>query len=95
MVQAWYQGGLSVFDFTDSRRPEEIAYFDRAAPAGGTVGGEPWSIYWYNGYIYSSDISRGLEVFELTDRRTDFAKRVRTDELNVQTQPRYRGVNGG
>ncbi len=89
MVQAWYQGGLSVWDFTNPRRPEEIAHFDRGALPDGAFGGS-WSAYWYNGYIYSSDITRGLEVFELRDRRTDVAKRVRTDELNVQSQTRYR-----
>jgi hypothetical protein len=89
MVQAWYQGGLSVWDFTNARKPEEIAHFDRGALPGGAFGGI-WSAYYYNGYIYSSDITRGLDVFKLRDRRTDAAERVVTDELNVQSQTRYR-----
>ncbi|WP_327174137.1 hypothetical protein OG599_01835 [Streptomyces sp. NBC_01335] len=90
MVQAWYQGGISVWDFTDSSKPEEIAYFERGPvnlDAVTTAG--PWSAYYYNGYIYSNDIAKGLDVLALHDRRTDPAKRVRTDELNVQTQPDY------
>lgn len=90
MVQAWYQGGISVWDFTDSSKPEEIAYFERGPvtlDAVTTAG--PWSAYYYNGYIYSNDIAKGLDVLALHDRRTDPAKRVRLDELNVQTQPDY------
>ena len=66
MVQAWYQGGISVFDWTDAAHPKEIAFFDRG-PMDSTrmVGGGSWSAYWYNGYIYSSEIARGLDVFEL------------------------------
>ncbi|MFE9852445.1 LVIVD repeat-containing protein [Streptomyces sp. NPDC005576] len=90
MVQAWYQGGISVWDFTDSSKPAEIAYFERGPvtlDAVTTAG--PWSAYYYNGYIYSNDIAKGLDVLALHDRRTDPAKRVRLDELNVQTQPDY------
>ncbi|MGW1469360.1 LVIVD repeat-containing protein [Streptomyces sp. NPDC002308] len=90
MVQAWYQGGISVWDFTDSGKPKEIAYFERGPvnlDAVTTAG--PWSAYYYNGYIYSNDIAKGLDVLALHDRRTDPAKRVRIDELNVQTQPDY------
>ena len=67
MVQAWYQGGVSVFDFTDSAKPVEIAYFDRGPidPANLILGGF-WSTYWYNGRIYGSEIARGLDVFTLT-----------------------------
>ena len=67
MAQAFYQGGASVFDFTDSAHAEEIAYFDRG-PIDATqliIGGY-WSIYYYNGYIYGSEIARGLDIFELT-----------------------------
>jgi hypothetical protein len=67
MVQAWYQGGVSVFDFTDSTSPFEIAFFDRG-PIHGThlvIGGH-WSAYWYNGYIYASEMARGLDIFRLT-----------------------------
>ncbi len=66
-VQAWYQGGISVVDFTDAAHPFEIAYFDRGPidPKMLVLGGE-WSAYWYNGNIYGSEIARGLDVFELT-----------------------------
>lgn len=92
MVQAWYQGGVSVWEFTDSARPKEIAYFERgplstdALTFGGT-----WSAYYYNGHIYSNDITKGLDVLRIDDPRTDPAKRVRISELNVQTQPDYFG----
>src|SRR5437867_12101904 len=66
MTQAWYQGGVSVFDWTDPDHPKEIAYFDRG-PMDSTklVMAGYWSTYWYNGYIISSEISRGLYIFEL------------------------------
>ncbi|MET9935282.1 hypothetical protein ABZ054_31520, partial [Streptomyces sp. NPDC006324] len=53
-----------------------------------SVGGS-WSAYYYNGHIYSNDIAKGFDVLKISDRRTDPAKRVRLDELNVQTQPYY------
>jgi len=92
-VQAWYQGGVSVVDFTDPEHPFEIAYFDRGPidPKLLVLGGE-WSAYWYNGYIYGSEIARGLDVFELTaskfltQNEIDAAKTVRVSELNVQDQ---------
>ena len=92
-VQAWYQGGVSVVDFTDPAQPFEIAYFDRGPidPNILVLGGE-WSAYWYNGYIYGSEIARGLDVFELTPSKfltqneIDAAKAVRVSELNVQNQ---------
>ncbi len=96
MVQGWYQGGISVFDFTDPSHPREIAYFDRG-PMDSTklfVAGS-WSAYWYNGYIYSSEIARGLDILELTpsawlsQNEIDAAKTVRLSELNVQMQPKY------
>ncbi len=94
-VQAWYQGGISVMDFTDPKKPVEIAYFDRGPidPKSIVMGGH-WSAYWYNGYIYGSEIARGLDVFELTPTRfltqneIDAAKSVRMSMLNVQTQQR-------
>jgi hypothetical protein len=91
MVQAWYQGGVSVWDFTDSSKPKEIGYFERGAVSSDTltVAGS-WSAYYYNGYIYSSDIRKGLDVLKVNDRRTAGAERVRLDALNVQTQPDYR-----
>jgi uncharacterized protein (DUF305 family) len=65
-VQAWYQGGLSVIDFTDSANPTEIAYFDRGPISDkAEVLGGYWSTYWYNGRIYGTEIARGLDVFEL------------------------------
>jgi hypothetical protein len=92
-VQAWYQGGVSVMDFTDPANPYEIAYFDRGPidPKMLVLGGE-WSAYWYNGYIYGSEIARGLDVFELTpttfltQNEIDAAKAVRLTEENVQNQ---------
>jgi hypothetical protein len=95
MVQAWYQGGISVFDWTDAAHPKEIAFFDRG-PVDSTrmaMGGS-WSAYWYNGKIVSSEIARGLDVFELTpsaflsQNEIDAAKTVQFDQLNVQSQPK-------
>ncbi len=93
MVQAWYQGGISVFDWTDVSKPKEIAYFDRG-PLDGTrlITGGSWSVYWYNGLIVSSEIQRGLDIFELlpsgliTQNEIDAAKTVRFDYLNAQEQ---------
>jgi hypothetical protein len=92
-VQAWYQGGVSVMDFTDASHPFEIAYFDRGPidPNILVLGGD-WSAYWYNGHIYGSEIARGLDVFELTPTKfltqneIDAAKTVHVAELNVQNQ---------
>ncbi|MEE1813885.1 LVIVD repeat-containing protein [Streptomyces sp. NPDC004288] len=90
MVQSWYQGGVSVWDFTNSSAPKEIAYFERGPLSATTVAtGGSWSAYYYNGHIYSNDIAKGFDVLKLSDRRTDPAKRIRMDELNVQTQPDY------
>ncbi|MEU0551307.1 hypothetical protein [Micromonospora sp. NPDC005979] len=90
MVQAWYQGGISVWDFTDSRHPKEIAYWERG-PLSDTqaLTGGAWSTYYYNGNIYSNDIQKGLDVLELNDWRTWSANLTRFKELNVQTQPGY------
>jgi hypothetical protein len=92
-VQAWYQGGISVMDFTDPANPFEIAYFDRGPidPKVLVLGGD-WSAYWYNGYIYGSEIARGLDVFKLTPTRfltqneIDAANAVHFAALNVQNQ---------
>src|SRR5580692_4632006 len=92
-VQAWYQGGISVMDFTDAAHPMEIAYFDRGPidPNMLVLGGY-WSAYWYNGNIYGSEIARGLDVFELspskflTQNEIDAAKTVQVATLNVQNQ---------
>jgi hypothetical protein len=93
MVQGWYQGGISVFDWTDPAHPREIAYFDRG-PMDSTklLGAGSWSAYWYNGYIVSSEIARGLDIFELqpsafiSQNEIDAAKLVRFDYLNAQDQ---------
>jgi len=96
MVQSWYQGGISVFEFTDPKRPVEIAFHDRG-PSDSTQMGEggSWSVYWYNGVIVSSEIARGLDVFELvpsaflTQNEIDAAKTVRLTYLNAQGQPKF------
>jgi len=90
MVQAWYQGGVSVWEFTDSTRPREIGYFERGPLADSTAIGGSWSAYYYNGHIYSNDIQKGFDVLKIRDRRTAGAERVRLWELNAQTQPDYR-----
>ena len=90
MVQAWYQGGISVWDFTNSRNPKEIAYWERGPlSADQLILGGSWSAYWHNGFIYSNDIQKGLDVLELTDKRTDEAKDVRTWQFNAQTQESF------
>jgi len=95
MVQGWYQGGVSVFDFTDPAHPTEIAFFDRG-PMDSTkleMAGS-WGAYWYNGYIYSSEIARGLDVLELqpnamlTQNELDAAKLVKVASHNPQDQQR-------
>ncbi len=92
MVQAWYQGGLSVFDFTDSANPTEIAWFDRGAlSAERLILGGSWSAYYYNGHIYSNDIQKGLDVFAVFDKRVDKAKKVKMGTFNPQSQPSYNG----
>ncbi|MBI4408461.1 MAG: hypothetical protein HY561_02055 [Gemmatimonadetes bacterium] len=96
MVQGWYQGGVSVFDWTDPAHPQEIAFFDRG-PVHATqlVAAGSWSAYWYNGVIVSSEIARGLDIFELvpspflSQNEIDAAKTVRLETLNVQGQPRF------
>ncbi|WP_063733327.1 LVIVD repeat-containing protein [Streptomyces sp. RTd22] len=91
MVQAWYQGGVSIWDFTDSNHPKEIGYFERGPiSADKLASGGSWSAYYYNGHIYSNDITKGFDVLKIDDRRTDSARSVRLRELNVQTQPDYR-----
>jgi hypothetical protein len=91
MVQAWYQGGISVWDFTDSRAPKEIAYWERG-PISATqlVLGGSWSAYSYNGFIFSNDIQKGLDVLEVSDPRIDSARWNRTWRFNAQTQSDYR-----
>jgi len=96
MVQAWYQGGISVFDWTDPAHPKEIAFFDRG-PVDSTKmeDGGSWSAYWYNGVIVSSEISRGLDIFELTpsgfisQNEIAAAKLVQLEYFNTQDQPKF------
>jgi hypothetical protein len=95
MVQAWYQGGISVMDFTNPEHPVEIAYYDRGpVDPKLLVSGGSWSAYWYNGRIYSSEIARGLDILELTptenltQNEIDAAKTIQVAEQNVQNQQR-------
>ena len=95
MVQAWYQGGISVFDFTDSSNPVEIAFFDRGPldPERVVMAGY-WSAYWYRGFIYGTEIARGLDVLELlpseylTRNEIAAAALVAPDTFNAQQQRR-------
>jgi hypothetical protein len=95
MAQGWYQGGVSVFDFTDSAHPVEIAFFDRG-PLDATrlITGGFWAAYWYNGNIYASEIARGLDIFRLTpsaslsQNEIDAASQIRSTEFNPQHQQR-------
>ncbi len=96
MIQAWYQGGLSVIDFTDTENPVEIAFFDRGPintpnPTGLNLGGF-WSTYWYNGQIYGTEIARGFDTFgllvsdSLSENEIEAAGEVVLDEFNAQLQ---------
>jgi hypothetical protein len=95
-VQAWYQGGISIFDFTNPAKPFEIAFHDRGPldPNAMQMAGS-WSVYWYNGAIVSSEIARGLDIFDLvaspllTQNEIDAAKTVRFEEFNAQMQPKF------
>jgi hypothetical protein len=94
MVQGWYQGGVSVFDFTDSAHPVEIAYFDRGPyDATELVTAGYWSTYWYNGFVYGSEIARGLDIFRLTpspylsQAEIEAAALVEYAAFNAQEQP--------
>ena len=96
MVQGWYQGGISVFDWTDPANPTEIAFFDRGPfNAEQMESAGSWSVYWYNGVMVNSEIARGLDILELvpsehlTQNEIDAAKSVRLDYLNVQGQPEF------
>ncbi|WP_433700226.1 LVIVD repeat-containing protein [Nocardiopsis sp. CA-288880] len=94
-VQSWYTGGVSVIDFNDAANPEEIGYFDiDSRVEDGVQDNDSWSAYYYNGYVYSSDIERGIDVLKLDDPRLRAAERVRMDEFNPQSQPEYRPGRG-
>lgn len=96
MVQSWYQGGISVFDFTDSANPVEIAFFDRGPLSEDELmmGGH-WSSYWYNGLIYGAEIARGLDILRLvpsehlTQNEIDAAATIDADIVNAQFQRRF------
>jgi hypothetical protein len=96
MVQSWYEGGVSVFDWTDSRKPKEIAYFDRGAADSTRLGnGGTWSVYWYNGALVSSEIGRGLDVMQMvpseyvSQNEIDAANTVKLTYFNAQGQPKF------
>jgi hypothetical protein len=96
MVQAWYQGGISVFDWTDPANPVEIAFFDRGPMEANDMGfGGSWSVYWYNGLIVSSEIGRGLDILKLTpsglisENEIEAARSVEFDHFNAQGQQRF------
>ncbi len=96
MVQSWYQGGISVFDWTDPKNPVEIAFQDRGPVSAERMrSGGSWSVYWYNGMIISSEISRGLDIFDLTpspfltQNEIDASKTVKLDYLNAQGHPMF------
>jgi hypothetical protein len=95
MTQAWYQGGASVWDFTDSSKPREIAFFDRGpVDATSLVLGGFWSTYYYNGNIFATELARGVDAFELKSSRKvskaelEAASEVELDQFNAQLQPR-------
>jgi hypothetical protein len=96
LVQAWYQGGLSMIDFSDTSNPIEIAFFDRGPidepnSSGLNLGGL-WSTYWYNGNIFGSEIARGFDSFglltsdQMSQNEIDAASQVQMDEFNAQMQ---------
>jgi hypothetical protein len=104
-VQGWYQGGVDVMDFTDADHPTEIAYFDRGPidepndttnannRSRYTIGGS-WGAYYWNGYVYSSELDRGFDIYELTPspqlsaNELAAAKLVTLKEYNPQSQPK-------
>ena len=93
-IQSWYQGGISLVDFTNAAKPFEIAYFDRGPfLADKLMQAGHWSSYWYNGHIYGSEIARGLDILDLvpTDQLSrneiEAAKLVHLEQFNPQMQP--------
>ncbi|MFD6953269.1 hypothetical protein A6A08_08280 [Nocardiopsis sp. TSRI0078] len=94
-VQSWYQGGVAVIDLNDPGAPEEIGFFDvDSRVEEGVQDNDTWSTYYYNGYVYSSDITRGLDVLRIDDPRLRAAEQVRMDEFNPQNQESYRPGRG-
>ena len=95
LIQGWYQGGLSIMDFTDGTHPYEMAFFDRGpTDAVQHIIGGYWAGYWYNGYIYGSEIARGVDVFQLvpskylTQNEIDAANQIHYADFNPQDQPK-------
>ena len=96
MVQSWYQGGISVFDYTDPKNPVEIAFHDRGPISADQMAlAGSWSIYWYNGVLVNSEISRGLDIFQLkpsaylTENEISASRTVELDQFNPQGQLRF------
>ena len=96
MVQGFYQGGITVFDWTDVKKPYEIAFFDRGpVDPDRIISAGSWSVYWYNGLLVSSEIRRGLDILELvpsphlSQNEIDAAKTVTLEHLNAQGQPKF------
>ena len=94
MIQGWYQGGISLIDWTDPANPVEIGFHDRGPSNATSQGpGGSWSVYWYNGVIVNSEIARGMDIFELvpsdvlTQNEIDAANSVVLTQLNSQGQP--------
>lgn len=94
-AQAWYQGGMSIFDFTDPENAYEIAFFDRGPVSDTTlVSGGYWSTYWHNGKLYGAEIARGFDIFELepsehlTTNEIEAAAMVSMRDFNAQEQPK-------
>jgi hypothetical protein len=97
MVQSWYQGGISVFDWTDPKNPVEIAFHDRGPVSAERMqSGGSWSVYWYNGMIVNSEIARGLDIFDLkpspflTENEIAASKTVKLEYLNAQGHPMFK-----
>jgi hypothetical protein len=96
MVQSWYQGGISVFDFTDPKNPVEIAFHDRGpVSAEEMASGGSWSIYWYNGVLVNSEISRGLDILQLkaspylTENEIAASRTIELGQFNPQGQVQF------
>ena len=103
MIQAWYQGGASVWDWTDARNPREIGYFDRGSisapttPPTNPIDGGMWATYWYKGHVYATEMVRGFDVMkitptsDLTQLDLDNTLKItnQLDRLNVQNQKAY------
>jgi hypothetical protein len=96
MAQGWYQGGISVFDFTDSSKPVEIAFFDRGpVDEAKLITAGHWSAYWYNAALFGSEMARGIDILRLkpgehlTKNEVDAANAVRLPGFNPQAQPKF------